>query len=153
MELELRTATTKGPSDRFTGEVWVDVVAEPRPEPSRLTAGMVRFAPGSRTAWHVHARGQALHVTDGVAIVQTRDGETVSARPGQTVYTPPGEWHWHGATADNFMSHLALSELLPENEGATVTWGEHVTDDEYRRAQELALQHDGETIHQEEEAL
>lgn len=153
MEIEPRAATTKGPSDRFTGDVWVDPVAKPRPDPSRLTAAIVRFAPGARTAWHVHARGQTLRVTDGVAIVQTRGGETVAVHPGQTVYTPPGEWHWHGATVDNFMSHLALSELLPEKDGASVTWGEHVTDEEYRRAQTLALQHDDETIDQEEEAL
>lgn len=46
-------------------------------------------------------------------------------RPGDTVYTPPGEWHWHGASADSFMCHLAMWE------DDDATWGEHVTDEEY----------------------
>ncbi len=134
MEIEPRAATSKGPRDRFTGDVWVDAVAQPRPLPHRMTAGIVRFAPGSRTAWHVHALGQTLRVTDGVAIVQARGGRTVAARPGETIYTPPGEWHWHGATESAFMTHLALSETLPEEDGPTVTWGDRVTDAEYAAA-------------------
>ena len=54
--------------------------------------------------------------------------------PGQTVYTPPGEWHWHGATDSTFMTHLALSESPPDHEDPSVTWGDHVTDDDYRAA-------------------
>jgi len=57
-------ATTKAPADRFTGEVWFDVVAAP-PAPSRLRVNTVRFAPGARTFWHVHASGQTLHVSRG----------------------------------------------------------------------------------------
>ena len=64
MEIEAAQPTTKGSVDRFAGDVWVDAVAAPRPAPSRLTAGIVRFAPGARTAWHVHALGQTLRVTD-----------------------------------------------------------------------------------------
>ncbi|WP_309146761.1 cupin domain-containing protein [Curtobacterium sp. MCPF17_003] len=100
-----------------------------------MSAGIVRFAPGARTAWHVHALGQTLHVTDGVAIIRNRSGETVVAHSGDTIHTPPGEWHWHGATSDRFMTHLALSEADPESTEPNVTWGEHVTDDEYTAAQ------------------
>jgi quercetin dioxygenase-like cupin family protein len=25
-----------------------------------------------------------------------------------TVKAPPGEWHWHGAAPDHFMTHLAM---------------------------------------------
>lgn len=52
-------------------------------------------------------------------------------RPGDTVHTPPGEWHWHGAAPDRFMTHLALSESAGQAGTADVEWGEHVTDDEY----------------------
>jgi hypothetical protein len=38
------------------------------------------------------------------------------------------------ATAHSFMSHLALSETVPEEEGPAVTWGDHVTDTEYQAA-------------------
>lgn len=126
----------KAPAERFSGDVWVDAVASP-PSPSRMTAGIVRFAPGVRTAWHVHALGQTLHVIDGIALVHSSAGETITAHTGQTIYTAPGEWHWHGATQDRFMSHLALSEADPASTEPTVTWGGHVSDDEcadaYRR--------------------
>jgi 4-carboxymuconolactone decarboxylase len=133
MEVEARQPSGKGPAERFTGEVWVDPIAQPRPLPHRMTAALVRFAPGSRTAWHVHALGQTLRVTDGIALVQARGAEAVAVHAGETVYTPPGEWHWHGATDDTFMTHLALSET-PDEEGPAVTWGDHVTDTEYQAA-------------------
>jgi len=101
-----------------------------------VSAGIVRFAPGARTAWHVHAHGQTLRVTEGVALVQAQDGQVVAVHPGETIYTPPGEWHWHGATDSTFMTHLALSETGAPEDGPAVTWGDHVTDDEYRTAHE-----------------
>jgi 4-carboxymuconolactone decarboxylase len=134
VEIEARQPTGKGPAERFTGDVWVDPVAQSRPLPHRITAGIVRFAPGARTGWHVHALGQTLRVTDGIALVRASGGPAVAVYPGQTVYTPPGEWHWHGATDDAFMTHLALSETVPEDQGPAVTWGDHVTDAEYQQA-------------------
>lgn len=134
MEIEARQPTSKGPAERFTGDVWVDAVSQSRPLPHRVSAGIVRFAPGARTAWHVHALGQILRIVDGVALVPSRAGEPVVVHPGETVYTPPGEWHWHGASEDSFMTHLALSDMVPEEEGPTVTWGDHVTDTEYAAA-------------------
>ena len=95
--------------------------------------GSVHFAPGARTAWHSHAVGQYLHVTEGTAFVQERDGELAVLRAGDTIYTPPGVEHWHGASPDSFMVHLALWEA-PDDGGEETTWGAHVTDDEYDRA-------------------
>jgi quercetin dioxygenase-like cupin family protein len=40
--------TTPGPSDWFTGAVYIDTVATPS-EPSRLSASSVHFTPGART--------------------------------------------------------------------------------------------------------
>jgi quercetin dioxygenase-like cupin family protein len=60
----------------------------------------------------------------------TRDGTILEVTPGQTVYTPPGEEHWHGATPEDFMEHLAMWEDTPEG---SATWLEHVTDEDYHR--------------------
>jgi quercetin dioxygenase-like cupin family protein len=120
--------TVKAAADRFTGDVWVDGITSGT-GPGSATLATVRFSPGARTAWHRHANGQTLHVTDGTGIVRSRDGQTIAARPGDTVYTPPGTWHWHGAAPDSFMTHLALSLA-----GGEVEWGEHVSDDEYAAA-------------------
>jgi quercetin dioxygenase-like cupin family protein len=114
----------------FTGDVWFDVIATPQYEDQRMVVGLVRFAPGARTAWHSHAKGQTLHVTHGIARMQARGGDIIEVQPGQTVYTPPGEEHWHGATPDDFMEHLAMFENS-DNPNATTTWGQHVTDEEY----------------------
>ncbi|MGW4909159.1 (R)-mandelonitrile lyase [Streptomyces sp. NPDC004270] len=130
MEFLAKKPSAKGPAERFTGDVWVDTIAEGEP-PSRLRAGLVRFAPCARTAWHRHAAGQTLHVTEGVGLVQARGGEVMVMRPGDTVHTPPGVWHWHGAAPDHFMTHLALSETADDPGVPDVEWGEHVTDDEY----------------------
>ena len=50
-------------------------------------------------------------------------------RPGDRVFFEPGEDHWHGAGATRFMAHVAIQQA--DEEGSVVTWGEHVTDDEY----------------------
>jgi quercetin dioxygenase-like cupin family protein len=97
-----------------------------------MIVGLVRFTPGARTNWHSHDLGQTLHVTDGIGLVVTRDGNVIRMHAGDTVYTPPGEDHWHGATDGNFMSHLALLEGAGHYNGTT--WVEPVTDDQYRAA-------------------
>lgn len=98
----------------------------------RTRLNLVRFTPGAHTAWHKHAVGQTLHVTEGLGYVQSRGEELIELHPGDTVYTPPGEWHWHGATAANFMSHLALWEAPDASSGEPETvWGDKLTDDEY----------------------
>jgi Uncharacterized conserved protein, contains double-stranded beta-helix domain len=131
MERQPKTPSTKGPGELFSGDVYFDVIAQGT-APSRLRVNIVRFAPGARTAWHRHANGQTLHITDGVGLVQSRSGEVLEVRPGETIYTPPGEWHWHGAAPENFMSHLAMWEALGEGQnGPETEWAEHVTDEEY----------------------
>jgi quercetin dioxygenase-like cupin family protein len=128
LEILPKQPSTTGPAERFTGDVWIDVIASGE-APSRVRVNVVRFAPGARNAWHAHAVGQTLHVAEGVGLIQSRGGEVVEIRPGQTIHTPPGEWHWHGAAPDHFMSHLAIWER--PDEGPETQWGEHVTDDEY----------------------
>src|SRR5437879_9818190 len=123
--------TGRGPSDWFTGDVYVDAVAAPSGG-SRLSASSVHFTPGARTAWHVHPNGQTIYVTDGVGLVQQRGGAVEVVRPGDRVFFEPGEDHWHGAAPTRFMTHLSLVEV--DDEGNSATWGAHVADDEYRAA-------------------
>ena len=120
--------TAKGPGDWFTGDVYIDTVAAPT-GPLRLGAALVHFTPGARTAWHTHPLGQTIFVTEGVGLCQRRSGPVEVIRPGDRVFFEPGEDHWHGAAANRFMTHLAMQEA--DESGSPVTWGEHVTDDEY----------------------
>jgi quercetin dioxygenase-like cupin family protein len=85
MHLLPKQPSAKGPAEMFTGDVYFDVIAKGE-EPSRIRVNVVRFAPCARTAWHTHAAGQTLHVTEGVGLVQSRGGAVVVMRPGDTVY-------------------------------------------------------------------
>jgi len=125
--------TNRGPSDWFTGEVYIDTVAAPSP-PSRVGAAFVHFSPGARTAWHTHPFGQTIYVTEGVCLCQRRGGESEELRPGDRAFFEAGEEHWHGAAPERFMTHLAIQEA--DEHGSPVTWGEHVSDEEYSAARE-----------------
>ena len=128
MEIKPKPPTVMAPAETFTGHVWYDVIARGE-EPSRVRVNVVRFAPGARTAWHAHAVGQTLHVTEGLGRIQARGREVIEIHPGDTVHTPPGEWHWHGGAPDHFMTHLAIWEAPAA--GAESEWGEQISDAEY----------------------
>ena len=130
MQIQPRQPSVKGPGQMFTGDVWIDTVANGQ-EPSRIRVNVVRFAPTARTAWHSHAIGQTLYVTEGEGLVQSRGGEKVKIRSGDIVHTPPDEWHWHGAAPDHFMTHISLTEGVGDAQRKESEWGDAVTDDEY----------------------
>jgi len=121
--------TLVGPSDWFTGAVYLDPIAAPSAT-SRAHAVRVQFTPGSRTAWHTHPHGQTIYILEGIGRAQRRGGPIEVLHPGDRVFFEPGEDHWHGAAPDRFMSHLALLDV--DDEGIPATWGQHVTDVEYR---------------------
>ena len=60
---------------------------------------------------------------------QREDGTIEVIRPGDRVFFEPGENHWHGATPNRFMVHVAMQQN--DDAGSPVTWGRHVTDEEY----------------------
>ncbi len=124
MDVRPKKPTVKGPADWFTGDVWIDGIVEPEGD-STVNIGAVHFIPGARTAWHSHARGQTLYVTEGRGRVQSRGEAVVELRPGDVHYTPDAHEHWHGAAPDHLMSHISITQ-------GPATWGEHVTDAEYR---------------------
>lgn len=131
MEIKPKTAAVKGPAEMFTGDVHIEAIAYGE-EPSRVRVNLVRFAPSARTAWHSHALGQTLFVTDGVGLVQSRGGEVTEMRAGDVVHTPSDEWHWHGATPDDSMAHISVTEGVGDADRPESEWGEHVSDEEYR---------------------
>jgi quercetin dioxygenase-like cupin family protein len=120
-------ASTKGPADWFTGSVRVDPLFQ-APDPALVAGAHVTFEPGARTTWHTHPLGQTLIVTSGKGWVQREGGTIEEIRPGDVVWFEPGEKHWHGATATNGMSHIAIQERL---DGKVVEWLEPVTDEDY----------------------
>lgn len=117
----------EGPADWFTGDVRIDPVFQAE-DPGRVAGASVTFEPGARTAWHTHPLGQTLLITSGLGRVQREGGPVEEVRPGDVVWFPAGEKHWHGASPETAMTHLAIQEQL---DGSAVEWLEHVTDEQY----------------------
>ena len=126
--------TNPGPSDWFTGSVYIDAIAAPS-DGSQVGAANVHFTPRARTAWHTHPHGQTIWVTEGVGLCQRRGGPIEVIRPGDRAFFEPGEDHWHGAAPTRFMTHIAIQQA--DEKGSVVTWADHVTDDEYAQAPEV----------------
>ncbi|HEY1201736.1 MAG TPA: cupin domain-containing protein [Niastella sp.] len=116
-----------GPADWFTGAVRIDMLFEAN-DARRGASAAVTFEPGARTAWHTHPLGQTLIITAGCGLVQREGGPIEKVFPGDVVWFAPNEKHWHGATATNGMTHIAIQENL---NGKVVDWMEHVTDEQY----------------------
>jgi len=118
----------KGPADWFTGSVRIDPLFDAN-QSRRGAAATVTFEPGARTAWHTHPLGQTIIITAGVGWVQREGGPVEQVCPGDVVWFEPDEKHWHGASATNGMSHIAIQENL---NGKVVDWLEHVSEQQYK---------------------
>ncbi|HUI00723.1 MAG TPA: cupin domain-containing protein [Nitrososphaerales archaeon] len=127
-------SSTKGSADYFTGTVRIDPLFQAR-EPGRAAGASVTFEPGARTAWHSHPLGQTLIVVAGRGLVQSWEGPVREISPGDVVTIMAGEKHWHGATAQSAMTHIAIQEQL---DGKTAEWMEKVSDELYSAASEAA---------------
>lgn len=122
------TPSVRGQAEYFTGPVRQDARFQ-APAPARVGGVIVTFEPGARTAWHTHPLGQTLIVTAGVGWAQSAGGPKQEIRPGDVIWFAPGEKHWHGATATNAMTHVAIAETL---DGTMVDWLEPVSEADYR---------------------
>jgi quercetin dioxygenase-like cupin family protein len=119
-----------GPAEWFTGQVDI-LPLKIASDSSKVSISRVRFSAGARSAWHTHPKGQTLYVTDGTGVIQKRGEPIQIIRPGDVIWTEPNEEHWHGASADAEMTHLAIQEV--DDQGNFAKWGKHVTDEEYEQ--------------------
>lgn len=123
-----------GPADWFTGTVHIEPL-NTAPAPARHACASVTFEPGARTAWHTHPLGQTLVVTSGIGWTQCDGEPVVEMEAGDVVWCPPGHRHWHGASLNTSMTHIAIQEAL---DGSFVTWFEHVSEEDYRAGLSLS---------------
>jgi len=118
-----------GPEEYFTGKVRIDAPFAGS-EPARVGGATVTFEPGARTAWHTHPFGQTLIVTQGRGWIQLWGEEIQEMNQGDIVWIPEDVKHWHGATPDTAMTHIAIAESL---NGSPVDWMEKVSDAQYHK--------------------
>ncbi|ULQ60440.1 cupin domain-containing protein [Brucepastera parasyntrophica] len=116
-----------GPAENFTGNVMVETVYLPE-SPSIQYGSYVHFEAGARSAWHTHESGQILVVVSGTCWTRERGGRKQIALPGDVIHCPPGITHWHGASPDGAMTHIALGEA---GGSGGLTWLEKVSDADY----------------------
>jgi quercetin dioxygenase-like cupin family protein len=63
----------------FTWGVRIDEIAD-RDLHSKVRVNVIRFNPGSRTAWHSYVVGRTLRITEGLGRTQARGGEVITIR-------------------------------------------------------------------------
>jgi quercetin dioxygenase-like cupin family protein len=134
MNIKSNISPNKGPVEWFTGEVQI-LPIKSATDDSPFSVSSVTFTLGARAAWHTHPKGQTLYVTDGIGFVQKRGEPIQVIHPGDVIWTEPGEEHWHGATKDSSMTHLAMQDS--DENGNFADWHEHVTDEEYNQQPEV----------------
>lgn len=122
-------ASVKGPEAWFTGAVRIDPLFSKK-EVTKGAGALVTFEPGARTAWHTHPAGQTLVVISGLGWIQREGGPVEEIRPGDVVWFEPNEKHWHGASPDKAMSHIAIQEDV---NGQVVEWMEKVSEEQYSK--------------------
>ncbi|HHA2320326.1 MULTISPECIES: cupin domain-containing protein [Enterobacteriaceae] len=120
-------SSEQGSPDYFTGHVIIDLLT-PSSLKTPASSGLVTFAPGARTAWHIHPAGQMLIVRSGKGWIQKEGQAKRIINPGDVVWIPAGVKHWHGATDTTGMSHIAVTYL---QDGKGADWLEPVSDQEY----------------------
>ena len=115
-------------NNNFTGTVWLNYLAQ-SDTIHNVNIGSVTFEPGARTNWHHHKGGQILLVTEGKGLYQERGKLVQVIEKGAVIKCPPNIEHWHGATLNDTMTHIAIGTNT--NMGGAV-WLEPVTDKEYK---------------------
>jgi 4-carboxymuconolactone decarboxylase len=117
----------KAPAEYFSGTAWVKMLLQRDPSGSYAIAN-VEFEAGSRNNWHTHPGGQILIVTEGKGWYQEKGKPAQQISIGEVVIIPANIEHWHGASKDNAMTHLAITNISKDK---MVKWLNPVTDEEY----------------------
>ena len=117
----------RAPADYFTGTTWVKMLVT-ADDIFNTSVANVTFEPGARNNWHTHPGGQILIVTDGVGYYQEKGKPIQLLHKGDVIKILPGVVHWHGASPDSEMTHLAINS---NTQKGIVEWLQKVTDEEY----------------------
>ncbi len=126
---ELEPKAFAGPEDFFTGAVKVEPLFNPN-ETLPISGAYVTFEAKARTAWHKHPKGQFLIVTNGEGLTQYEDGKVEKFKAGDVVWCSTDVKHWHGATEDSSMTHIAITGI--DEKGNAVEWLNKVSNEEYQ---------------------
>lgn len=119
-------------NSNFTGTAWLQMLVN-NDSIYNTTIGNVTFNPGARTNWHKHPAGQILLVTEGMGYYQEKGKPAQLISKDDVVRIPPDTEHWHGATPNSSLTHIAIN---PKTDKGSVVWLKPVTDEEYNQSTE-----------------
>jgi len=111
----------------FTGNAFLHPLLA-KDKNNEFALGSVTFEPGARTVWHTHPKGQVLIVTEGEGWYQEKGKPAQAIKKGDVVNIPENVEHWHGASANSKMVHIAITNYKGDE---NVVWLKPVTDEEY----------------------
>jgi 4-carboxymuconolactone decarboxylase len=111
----------------FSGTAMLNILVA-KDETGTYAVGNVTFEPGARTNWHTHPAGQILLVTEGKGFYQEKNKPARPITKGDVVVIPSQIEHWHGASINRGLIHIAITNSL---NGVAVDWLAPVTEEEY----------------------
>lgn len=100
---------TKGPSERFLGDVWVEYFIND--SVSDFIASRVLFEPKSRSNWHKHSGKQIIFGIVGEGFFKEKGKPLVHIKKGDLVEIPPGVIHSHGSISKQFMQGVMMNDV------------------------------------------
>lgn len=117
------------PTEYFTGKAFVKTLVA-ADAITNCNVSNVAFEAGCRNNWHTHPSNQILIVKEGTCYYQEEGKPLQKIAAGGTINILPGIRHWHGASPDEPMVHIAINI---NTEKGVVNWMEPVTDEAYNK--------------------
>ncbi|MEP6513134.1 MAG: cupin domain-containing protein [Parafilimonas sp.] len=129
-KISFKEAGKEAPAKYFTGTVHVNMIVGEDDDFS-TSMGMVTFEKGARTNWHIHTTGQILIVTEGIGCYQERGKAVEEIKEGEVIKIPVNVEHWHGASNESAVRHIAFVPNEDTGKKGVTDWLEAVSDRDY----------------------
>lgn len=119
---------TKGPSERFKGNVWVQYFVNDTI--SDFIASRVRFEPNARSSWHKHTGKQIIFAIEGEGYYKELGKPTLVVKKGDVIIIDPNTVHSHGSLGKHFVQGVMMNNITRPN---STTWLSPVSDEELNK--------------------
>lgn len=113
--------------NHFIGTAWVEPLVS-MDSTFNCQIANVTFEPRARNNWHKHPGGQILLVTGGNGYYQEEGKPAQVISEGDVIKIHPDVKHWHGASPDSWLVHVAV---ITNPQKGDAVWMEPVEDEEY----------------------
>ena len=116
---------TKGPADRFKGDVWVEYFINDTI--NDFLSSRVLFEPKSRSNWHKHSGKQIVFAVNGEGFYKAQGKSIIKLKKGDIIIIEPGTVHSHGSIDKLFIQGIMMNDI---GKNETTIWMNPVSDEE-----------------------